>query len=431
MAERKGPQPSAIPPPDRHQIERLNSLYQIIDRTPEGGSVKARVASRVRRLLGRVLAKQQEFNAVVVDHLNRDSAVAIEAHQASINTIEWVAVAVDRCEGAADELRRHTEALLARERRNEHAIAALAAQQEEARAALAVLQQAGQTLKRELARLDVNPKLQTPNPRSQPDPGSLIPDPATGPSSQFTDADSHKYVGFEDQFRGSPEEIRKRVADYLPIFQGIGDRGSGIRDQESGIGDVLDVGCGRGEFLELLREHGVRARGIDLNPAMVEVCRGKGIDADTADALSYVRGLPDGSLGGLFAAQVVEHLEPRYLTQLLDAAFDKLRPGAPIVLETINPACWFAFFESYIRDLTHVRPVHPDTLKYLLIASGFQRVEIQYRAPYPEAEKLQKLAPGGGQQTVVDAVETINANVEKINRLLFTYLDYAAIGRRS
>ena len=142
--------------------------------------------------------------------------------------------------------------------------------------------------------------------------------------------------------------------------------------------------------------------------------------------------MPDGSLGGLFAAQVVEHLEPRYLTQLLDAAFDKLRPGAPIVLETINPACWFAFFESYIRDLTHVRPVHPDTLKYLLVATGFQHVEIRYRAPYPESEKLQTLAAGSGPQAagLTDVVETLNANVEKINRLLFTYLDYAAIGRR-
>jgi O-antigen chain-terminating methyltransferase len=161
------------------------------------------------------------------------------------------------------------------------------------------------------------------------------------------------------------------------------------------------------------------------------MCRGKGLEAETGDALAYLRGLPDASLGGLFAAQVVEHLEPRYLAQLLDAAFEKLRPGAPIVLETINPACWFAFFESYIRDLTHVRPVHPDTLKYLLVATGFQHVEVRYRAPYPESEKLQKLAAAGGKPVAVaDLVETLNANVEKINRLLFTYLDYAAIGRR-
>ena len=123
----------------------------------------------------------------------------------------------------------------------------------------------------------------------------------------------------------------------------------------------------------------------------------------------------------------IEHLEPRYLTSLLDAAFDKLRPGAPIVLETINPACWFAFFESYIRDITHVRAIHPDTLKYLLIATGFQQVDIRYRAPYPEHEKLQPVLPDA---SLGDSVETLNANVEKINRLLFTWLDYAAIARR-
>jgi 2-polyprenyl-3-methyl-5-hydroxy-6-metoxy-1,4-benzoquinol methylase len=190
---------------------------------------------------------------------------------------------------------------------------------------------------------------------------------------------------------------------------------------------VLDIGCGRGEFLMLLREHGIGARGIDTNAAMVQVTREKGLQADEGDALSYLRAQPDQSLGGLFAAQVVEHLEPSYLIAFLDAAFDKLRPGAPIVLETINPACWFAFFESYIRDITHVRPLHPETLKYLMIATGLQRLDIRYRVPYPEHEKLQPIAPNAA---LADSVETLNGNVEKINRLLFTYLDYAAIGYR-
>jgi len=419
MSDIKVDGPPAIPPPDRYQIERLNSLYRIIDETPAGGGLKARLASGVRRLLGRVLSRQQEFNAVVVDHLNRNMAVGVEAHHASLRTIDWIGGAVDRCEGAKDEVQRHLEALLARERRNDTAVAALATQHDELRAALSVVQQAAHGLRRAVEEIGTNPKSQIPNPKSQADPGSPVPDPGLAPSqapaSQFDTLDSHKYVGFEDQFRGSPEEIRRRVEDYLPMF--------------AKASDVLDVGCGRGEFLELLRERGVRARGIDINPAMVEVCRGKGLEAESGDALAYLRGLPDASLGGLFAAQVVEHLEPRYLAQLLDAAFEKLRSGAPIVLETINPACWFAFFESYIRDLTHVRPVHPDTLKYLLIATGFQHVEIRYRAPYPEGEKLQKLA-GGQQVALADLVETLNANVEKINRLLFTYLDYAAVGFR-
>ena len=412
-----GPQPSAIPPPDRSQLERLNTLYRIIDQAPAGAGLKARLASSARRLLGRVLSRQQEFNAAVVEHINRNMALGLEAHHASANTIEWMAGTIDGYRDARDEVERHLEALLARERRNDTAVRALAAQHEELRSALSVVQQAAHNLKREIEKVSaVNPKSQTPNPKSQEsNPESRVPNP--GLNSQFDDLDSHKYVGFEDQFRGSPDDIRRRVEDYLPVF--------------ANASDVLDVGCGRGEFLELLRDRGVRAQGIDINPAMVEVCRGKGLQAETGDALAYLGGLPDGSLGGLFAAQVVEHLEPRYLMRLLDAAFDKLRPGAPIVLETINPACWFAFFESYIRDLTHVRPVHPDTLKYLLVATGFQRVEIRYQAPYPEADKLQTLAHGRGAPTSLDdMIETLNANVEKINRLLFTYLDYAALGVR-
>src|SRR6185369_7345906 len=86
-----------------------------------------------------------------------------------------------------------------------------------------------------------------------------------------------------------------------------------------------------------------------------------------------------------------EHLEPSYLMRALDVAFHKLRPGSPIVLETINPTCWFAFFSSYIRDLTHVRPIHPETLQYLLRASGFERVEIRYSAPVPEHMKMKTI----------------------------------------
>jgi O-antigen chain-terminating methyltransferase len=234
-----------------------------------------------------------------------------------------------------------------------------------------------------------------------------------GAGNQLDALDSHKYLGFEDKFRGSSDDIRQRVSEYLPFF--------------TGARDVLDVGCGRGEFLGLLRDQGIAARGIDINGSMVDVCRQQGLDVTEADALSYLRAQPDRSLGGLFAAQVVEHLEPRYLTSLLDAAFDKLRPGSAIILETINPACWFAFFESYIRDITHVRPIHPDTLTYLLIATGFQHVDVRYRAPYPEHDKLQRLAP---HASLGDAVDTLNANVERINRLLFTWLDYAAVGRR-
>ena len=406
MSDTLPPRPAPIPPPDRHQIERLNDLYDLATVAPRDGW-RGKLSDRLRRLLIRVFFRQQEFNAALVDHINRNALVGIEAHHASARTIAWVEnsvrSALDRLDSHTDEMRRHQEALGAWERRSTDAVTALASSHEELRTSLGVIQQAAHTLKREVTRLAES------GVAASPDVGGS----AATPSTQLDSIDSHAYVCFEDRFRGSTDDIRQRVSEYLPFFQDAR--------------DVLDVGCGRGEFLALLREQGIQARGIDINGSMVDVCRQQGLDATETDALSYLRAQPDGSLGGLFAAQVVEHLEPRYLTGLLDAAFDKLRPGAPVVLETINPACWFAFFESYIRDITHVRPLHPDTLTYLLIASGFQHVDIRYRAPYPEHEKLQPIAP---QPSLGDTVDTLNANVERLNRLLFTWLDYAAIGRR-
>ncbi len=233
----------------------------------------------------------------------------------------------------------------------------------------------------------------------------------------FRSLDSYKYVGFEDQFRGSRDVIRARLESYLPFF--------------AGATDVLDIGCGRGEFLELLAGAGVRARGIDLNHEMAELCRARGLDVTEADAVGYLTTLPDASLGGLFAAQVVEHLQPGYLLQFLELAFHKVRPGGRVVLETLNPACWVAFFDSYIRDITHVWPLHPETLKYLVLASGFTRADLEYRSPVAPEDRLQAIAlPDGADERLADLAEAFNANVEKLNARLFTHLDYAVIGAR-
>jgi len=402
MTDQLPPSPAPLPPPDRHQIDRLNRLYNLSASEPREGWT-GRLIDKAQHMVSRLLSRQRAFNAVLVDHINRNDLVGIEAHHASAKTVAWVR---DTVQFALEELRRHQQALAAWERRTNAAVASLSGTHEELRASIGVLQQATQTLKREVVRLS-----------EAGIPASAAPTAVRESSREAgsrTSLDGHKYVVFEDHFRGSQDDIRGRVAEYLPIFRGVQ--------------NVVDLGCGRGEFLALLRDNGIDGRGVDINEAMVEVCRSQGFDVTRTDALSYLEAQPDGSIGGLFAAQVVEHLEPQYLNALLDVAFGKLRPGAPIVLETINPACWFAFFESYIRDITHVRPLHPDTLKFLLIASGFQHVDIRYRSPYPEHEKLQPIGPNG---PLGDVVETLNANVERINRLLFTWLDYAAIGRRA
>jgi 2-polyprenyl-3-methyl-5-hydroxy-6-metoxy-1,4-benzoquinol methylase len=376
---------TASPSPHIQRLERLNVLWRVAGPEPTGGSLPHRLLFTFRRMIAAALRPQETFNAAVVEYINASDP----------------ALRIDDVLMALDESLRHREALAARERRLEAGMSAMRAAHDELRLSVGVLHEATQMLKHQLSTLS------TAGARG-PETVAVQAQPAPAP-----DALGHKYVGFEDQFRGSPESIRERLSEYVPIF--------------AGASDVLDVGCGRGEFLTLLGEHGITARGIDTNEAMVHRCRDKGLQADAVDALAFLREQPARSLGGLFAAQVVEHLQPSYLAALLDAAFHALRPGAPIVLETINPACWFAFFESYVRDITHVQPLHPDTLRYLLTATGFERLDIRYRAPYPEHEKLQAIAPNAG---LGESVNTLNGNVEKINRLLFTHLDYAAVGYR-
>ena len=379
----------------RQLIDRLNRDWLFGGAAPASGSFKHRALYRMRRFISRLLGTQEHFNSSVVQFVN------------TLNEAAGPAL------GALDDVERHREALAARERRMETEMARMRAAHEELRTAMGVIRQANHDLAREIERLrDAPASVPAIAADVPPGGGAAAPaGPAAAPSALV--ALSHKYVGFEDQFRGTPEAIRERLVPYADLF--------------AGASNVLDIGCGRGEFLALLAERGVSAQGIDNNESMVEVCRQKGLTAARADALDFLRAQPAGSLGGLLAAQVVEHVDPAYLTDLLDAAWAALKPGAVIVLETINPACWFAFFESYIRDVTHVRPLHPDTLKYLLLASGFQDVEVRFRSPYPEHEKLQKL-PGAGLD---DPTDVFNANVEKINRLLFTYLDYAAVARRA
>jgi len=138
----------------------------------------------------------------------------------------------------------------------------------------------------------------------------------------------------------------------------------------------------------------------------------------------------------LIAVQVIEHLDPGYLTQMLGLAFDKVQPGGKVILETINPTCWVAFFESFIRDLSHVKPIHPETLQYLLQASGFSGVEIVYRAPIAAEGRLRKVTPRSehfgdtAPDHITELVSAFNSNVDRLNERMFSYQDFAAIATR-
>ena len=398
--------PDLPSPPDHSQAGRINQGWNILPAgTPSlGTGMRGRLAGFVWRLLGPALQQQLTFNAAVADHLNRTAQAQSDAHRLLsqlVPTLRKGFESLVRFESLLVQFAQQITPLVdARERAIQAAIAEL-------RTVAAVAQRASAATQREIERFVAA------SPLSAPD---IVPAAADTPHSAV---ESHKYVGFEDRFRGSEEEIRSRLESYVPYF--------------ASAADVLDIGCGRGEFLELMRAAGVTARGLDINAAMVEVCRAKGLDAVRGDALGYLGAVPDQSLGGIIAVQVVEHLDPDYLMRFLQAAFHALRPGSHIVLETINPTCWVAFFESYIRDLSHVRPVHPETLQYLLLASGFHQVDIVYRSPV--GDKLLAVEPPPRSEASPDALAQLivafNQNVERLNARMFTYLDYAAVGVRS
>ena len=436
--------PAAPPGYDEQQITPLNDAWNILPSLPAETGLAGRLKGLIWRTIGPYLQRQLTFNSRVVDHLNRNAA----GHRASRQALEATLAALradaaaradfqarlllllqeitgyvdtkDRdtagstlvlnasLSGMADHLDRRWESMAAREARYESRTAAIAADHDELRRSLALAQQAALTAKREIERLAERTGSARPDSAGE---GTPV---APGVNSALN---AYKYVGFENQFRGSREAIRRRLESYLPYFDGT-----------SG---VLDVGCGRGEFLDLLAARGIAARGLDLNHEMVEECRARGLDVAEGDAVSYLAALPDASLGGLFAAQVVEHLEPDYLLRFLELAFHKLKPDSPLVLETLNPACWVAFFESYIRDITHRWPLHPETLQYFVLASGFTSASIEWRSPVPAHDRLQAVrVPEAADPAAADMAETFNANVEKLNARLFTHMDYAVVGRR-
>jgi SAM-dependent methyltransferase len=176
------------------------------------------------------------------------------------------------------------------------------------------------------------------------------------------DVDAAVYVGFEDFFRGREDAIRERQRAYLPLLQGRG--------------PVLDVGCGRGECLEMLRDAGVEAMGVDLDPAMIEHCQAKGLQrVEVGDAVRYLEGLADGSLGAVFAAQLIEHLPYPELLLLLRNVSAKLAPGGVAILETVNPHAPQALKHFWI-DPTHEHPLFPETVLALCRLTGFSRAYV-------------------------------------------------------
>lgn len=215
------------------------------------------------------------------------------------------------------------------------------------------------------------------------------------------------YLKFEDKYRGSEEEIKNKLQVYLEYFK------------EST--NILDIGCGRGEFLEILKENNIEAKGIDINDDMISLCKDKKLNIQKNDALEYLKGLEDNSLGGVIMNQVIEHMEPNYLIELVELVYKKLKPDAYFIAETINPQSLIVFTEAYFMDLSHVRMIHPYTIKFLLESKGFSEASIEY---------LSKVGNDLRLPEVSELPEDFNNAISKLSDVVYGYRDYAIIGRK-
>lgn len=214
-------------------------------------------------------------------------------------------------------------------------------------------------------------------------------------------------LSFAGSFCGTTDERREQLRRFLARFEGRS--------------EVLDAGCGRGEFLELLREAGIGAVGVDSNPSMVSRCQSLGLEVIHDDVLHFLRERSEGSLGGIFAVRLIEHLERGEIVEFVRQAFSSLAPGGVLVIETVNPLC-LSTYASFYGDLTRVAPVPPLALKWLAESVGFVSDEIEYTSPVPEERKMTPLPASAGSGPEVEA---FNRGVAAANELLFGFQEYA------
>ena len=206
------------------------------------------------------------------------------------------------------------------------------------------------------------------------------------------------YGRFAERFRGSEEYVKQGQQFYRPYF--------------SGCRNVLDIGCGRGEFLEMMREAGISARGIDLSEEAIAICRHKGLEAEIADLFAHLANLPEASLDGIFCSQVVEHLPPERLPEMVKLSASRLSRNGVIAMETPNPECLAIFATHFYLDPTHTRPVPHPLLSFYLEEFGVGNIEVRRLSP------------------ALDSMPSLADLPDDFRNAFFGGLDYAIIGRK-
>jgi O-antigen chain-terminating methyltransferase len=397
---------ASFPLPQERQPElparmaRLNELWSIL-RPPARAGLGGAFARRAWAAAAPSLQRQAEFNSALVEVLNGhlDETARLHAHlrnlvAALVRYLQRLLPVIDARDRVVSALSTTRSELIleAFDRRQE----SLARRLEGLLALRDRVEALGEQVGALRAALD----------------GAGAP-PPTAAADAARAAEDAAYGAFENLYRGSRDDIAERLSASVALFDPPG--------------PVVDLGCGRGEFLEALRERGIQGRGVESNRHLARQCRQRGLDVSEGDLVAFLRAQGDGSLGGIFASQVAEHLPPAALQALLRQSHRALRPGGLLVLETVNPRSALAFLEVYTRDLTHERPLHPDTLRFLAAAEGFTDVRVEMRAPVDAATRLQSVPVDGLPPR---AAEALNENVARLNALLYAPLEYALLARR-
>lgn len=212
------------------------------------------------------------------------------------------------------------------------------------------------------------------------------------------------YVSFEDKFRGTRQDIKERVKEYLPVVEKALVKTHNAR--------VLDVGCGRGEWLEVLKENNINALGLDLNRIMVAQCQDRGFEVMESDVITYLRGLAENSLGVITGFHIIEHLPLKTFIALLDESFRVLKPGGLILFETPNPENVLVGAHYFYTDPTHLNPLVPSSIQFIVEQRGFSRVEIRRLHKYSD-------------------YHTITDGDDFKNKHMYNEMDFAVIGSKA
>lgn len=222
--------------------------------------------------------------------------------------------------------------------------------------------------------------------------------------------DGIDYFKFQEQMRGSIDDIKDRQMQYLPYFESCS--------------RVIDLGCGRGEFLEDLRDHGIYGIGVDAYDKSVKFCRKRDLQVVEGDAIEFLSQQETNSVDGVFSAQLVEHLSPGKVLQMCRESYRVMRPGSYIVLETPNPMSLSIYMKSFYIDPTHKNPVHPKLLEYYLRESGFCNIQVlfppnrdNFRFPLLDADYCKNL-------------DKFNDGVNLLSDTIFGSEDYAIVAQK-